>query len=314
MTQKELNYDLLILGGGPAGLTAALYGGRGLLKTAVVDTGVTGGQLTNILEIENYPGFPIISGYDLVEKIEEHADKFNIDKFIMQEITKVDLVSPIKTVETTENIFKAKTIVIATGAKLMKIGVPGEIELIGRGVSYCAVCDGAFFRDKEVCVIGGGNAAVEEALYLTRFASKVNIIHRRDALRAERMYQERAAANPKINFIWDTVVTSVNGADKVESISVQNVKTGENTELKTDAVFPYIGYSPNTELFREQIKLDPQGFIETDINLATSCEGVFAAGDVRVSPLRQVVISAADGAISATSAVKYLEEKQVLHV
>ncbi|HBG50003.1 MAG TPA: thioredoxin-disulfide reductase [Cyanobacteria bacterium UBA9971] len=314
MTQKELNYDLLILGGGPAGLTAALYGGRGLLKTAIVDTGVTGGQLTNILEIENYPGFPIISGYDLVEKIEEHADKFNIEKFIMQEIKKVDLVSPIKTIETTENIFKAKTVVIATGAKLMKIGVPGEIELIGRGVSYCAVCDGAFFRDKEVCVIGGGNAAVEEALYLTRFASKVNIIHRRDALRAERMYQERAAANPKINFIWDTVVTSVNGTDKVESISVQNVKTGENSELKTDAVFPYIGYSPNTELFREQIKLDSKGFIETDINLATSCEGVFAAGDVRVSPLRQVVISAADGAISATSAVKYLEEKQVLHV
>jgi len=314
MTQKELNYDLLILGGGPAGLTAALYGGRGLLKTAIVDTGVTGGQLTNILEIENYPGFPIISGYDLVEKIEEHADKFNIEKFIMQEITKVDLISPIKTIETTENIFKAKTIVIATGAKLQKIGVPGETELVGRGVSYCAVCDGAFFRDKEVCVIGGGNAAVEEALYLTRFASKVNIIHRRDALRAERMYQERAVANPKINFIWDTVVTSVNGTDKVESISVQNVKTGENSELKTDAVFPYIGYSPNTELFREQIKLDPQGFIETDINLATSCEGVFAAGDVRVSPLRQVVISAADGAISATSAVKYLEEKQVLHV
>ena len=314
MTQKELNYDLLILGGGPAGLTAALYGGRGLLKTAIVDTGVTGGQLTNILEIENYPGFPIISGYDLVEKIEEHADKFNIEKFIMQEIIKVDLISPIKTIETTENIFKAKTVVIATGAKLMKIGVPGEIELIGRGVSYCAVCDGAFFRDKEVCVIGGGNAAVEEALYLTRFASKVNIIHRRDALRAERMYQERAAANPKINFIWDTVVTSVNGTDKVESISVQNVKTGEQSELKTDAVFPYIGYSPNTELFRDQIQLDSKGFIETDISLATSCEGVFAAGDVRVSPLRQVVISAADGAISATSAVKYLEEKQVLHV
>ncbi|MEI8390741.1 MAG: thioredoxin-disulfide reductase [bacterium] len=314
MTQKELNYDLLILGGGPAGLTAALYGGRGLLKTAIVDTGVTGGQLTNILEIENYPGFPLISGYDLVEKIEQHADKFNIEKFIMQEITKIDLISPVKTIETSENIFKAKTIIIATGARLQKIGVPGETEFIGRGVSYCAVCDGAFFKEKEVCVIGGGNAAVEEALYLTRFASKVNIIHRRDSLRAEKIYQEKAYANPKINFIWDTVVTSVNGKDKVESISVQNVITGENTELKTDAVFPYIGYSPNTELFQEQIKLDSKGFIETDINLATSCEGVFAAGDVRVSPLRQVVISAADGAISATSAVKYLEEKQVIHV
>ena len=314
MTNKEMNYDLLILGGGPAGLTAGLYAGRGLLKTAVIDTGVTGGQLTNILEIENYPGFPIISGYDLVEKIEEHADKFNIDKFIMQEITKVDLTSAVKTIETTENVFRAPTVVIATGAKLMKLGVPGETELIGRGVSYCAVCDGAFFRDKEVCVIGGGNAAVEEAIYLTRFASKVNIIHRRDALRAEKVYQQRACANPKINFIWDTTVTSVNGKDKVESLSIRNVKTGENTEIKTDAVFPYIGYSPNTEMFRDQLKLDLKGFIEVDINLETSCEGVFAAGDVRVSPLRQVVISAADGAISATSAVKYLEEKQVVHV
>ncbi len=314
MAQKEQNYDLLILGGGPAGLSAALYGGRGLLKTAVVDTGVTGGQLTNILEIENYPGFPIISGYDLVEKIEEHADKFNINKFIMQEIIKVDLISPVKTIETTENIFRAKSVIIATGAKLQKIGVPGENELIGRGVSYCAVCDGAFFKDKEVCVIGGGNAAVEEALYLTKFASKVNIIHRRDALRAERIYQERAFANPKINFMWDTVITSINGNEKVESLSVQNVKTSEKSELRTDAVFPYIGYSPNTELFRDQIKLDSKGFIETDMNLATSCEGVFAAGDVRVSPLRQVVISAADGAISATSAVKYIEEKQVVQV
>lgn len=314
MTQKELNYDLLILGGGPAGLTAGLYGGRGLLKTAVIDTGVTGGQLTNILEIENYPGFPIIGGFDLVEKIEEHADKFNIDKFIMQEIVRVDLTSPVKTIETTEHIFKGKTVIIATGAKLRKLGVPGETELIGRGVSYCAVCDGAFFRDKEVCVVGGGNAAVEEAIYLTRFASRVNIIHRRDSLRAEKVYQQRAFADPKINFIWDTVVTSVNGNDKVESISMQNLKTGEKTEFKTDAVFPYIGYSPNTELFREQIKLDPQGFIETNMTLATSCEGVFAAGDVRVSPLRQVVVSAADGAISATSAVKYLEEKHPVQV
>lgn len=314
MIQKEQNYDLLILGGGPAGLSAALYGGRGLLKTAIVDTGVTGGQLTNILEIENYPGFPLVSGFDLVEKMEEHADKFNINKFIMQEITRIDLISPIKTIETTENIFKAKSVIIATGAKLQRLGVPGESELIGRGVSFCAVCDGAFFKDKEVSVVGGGNAAVEEALYLTRFASKVNIIHRRGELRAEKVYQEKAFANPKINFVWDTVVSAVNGKDKVESISVQNVKTGENSEIKTDAVFPYIGYSPNTELFREQIKLDSKGFIETDINLATNCEGVFAAGDVRVSPLRQVVVSAADGAISATSAVKYLEEKHTVRV
>ncbi len=314
MSQKILEYDLLILGGGPAGLTAAIYGGRGALKTAIVDTGVTGGQLNKMLEIENYPGFSHIGGYDLMEKFEEHADKFNTDKFIMQEIVRVDLNSPVKIIETSENIFQAKTVILATGASLQKIGVPGEIEFVGRGVSYCAVCDGAFFKDKEVCVIGGGNAAVEEALYLTRFASRVNIIHRRDALRAEKVYQERAFSNPKINFILDTVINSINGKDKVESISIQNVKTGENTEFKTDAVFPYIGYSPNTEMFRDQIKLDPKGFIETDINLATSCEGVFAAGDVRVSPLRQVVVSAADGAISATSAVKYLEEKHVVTV
>lgn len=314
MTQKELNYDLIILGGGAAGLTAAIYGGRGLLKTAIIDTEVTGGQLNKILEIENYPGFPLIGGYDLVEKLEEHADKFNVDKFIMQEIVKVDLSLQTKIIETTETIFKAKTVIIATGAKLMKIGVPGETELIGRGVSYCAVCDGAFFRDKEVSVIGGGNAAVEEALYLTRFASKVNIIHRRDELRAEKIYQEKAFAHNKINFIWNTVVTAVNGKDKVESISVQNTKTGETGEIKTDAVFPYIGYSPNTELFRDQIKLDKNGFIETDTNLSTSCEGVYAAGDVRVSPLRQVVISCADGALSATSAAKYLEEKPAVRV
>lgn len=314
MTKKEYNYDLLILGGGPAGLTAALYGGRGLLKTAVVDTGVTGGQLTNILEIENYPGFPVIGGYDLVEKIEEHADKFNIDKYIMQEIAKVDLMSPIKTIETAENVFSAKTVIIATGAKLKKIGVPGETELVGRGVSYCAVCDGAFFKDKEICVIGGGNAAVEEAIYLTRFASKVNIIHRRDELRAEKIYQQRAFDNPKINMIWDTVITSINGKDKVESIALQNVKTGETGEMKIDAVFPYIGYEPNTELFAEQISLDSKGFVITDENLSTSAEGVYAAGDVRVSPLRQVITSAADGAISATGAVKYIEEKHTVEV
>jgi thioredoxin reductase (NADPH) len=314
MTQKVLEYDLLILGGGAAGLTAGIYGGRSLLKTAVIDTGVTGGQLTNILEIENYPGFPIIGGYDLVEKMEEHADKFGIEKFVMQEIVKVDLTSPIKTIETTDTIFKGKTVIIATGARLKKLGVSGEDEFVGRGVSYCAVCDGAFFRDKEVCVVGGGNAAVEEAVYLTRFASRVNIIHRRDSLRAEKVYQERANANPKINYIWDTVVTSINGENKVESVNLQNVKTGETTELKTDAVFPYIGYDPNTELFRGQIKLDAQGFVEINTDLSTSCEGVFAAGDVRVSPLRQVVVSAADGAISATGAAKYIEEKHVVSV
>jgi len=306
----EKKYDILILGGGPAGMAAALYAGRAALKTAVIDTGVTGGQLNKILEIENYPGFPMVGGYDLAEKFEEHADKFDIEKHIMQKITGIDLSSPVKTVETTERTFKADAVIIATGAQPQKLGVPGEEELTGRGVSYCAVCDGAFFRDKEISVVGGGNAAVEEALYLTRFALKVNIIHRRDELRAEKMYQDRAKANPKMNFILDSVVTSVNGSEKVESISVKNVKTEEITEVKTDGVFPYIGYTPNSELFKYQLQLDERGFIKTDINLATSCDGVFAAGDIRVTPLRQIVVAVADGAIAATSAANYIREKE----
>lgn len=305
-------YDIIILGGGPAGLAAAIYAGRAALNTAIVDTGVTGGQLNKILEIENYPGFPLVGGYDLAEKFEEHADKFNIDKHIMQNITGIDLSSPVKTITTPENVFKAHSVIIAAGAQPQKLGVPGEEELTGKGVSYCAVCDGAFFKDKEISVVGGGNAAVEEALYLSRFASKVNIIHRRDALRAEKMYQDRAKSNPKVNFVLDSVVTSVNGKDKVESVSVKNVKTDEITEIKTDGVFPYIGYTPNSDMFKYQLQLDERGFIKTDINLSTSCEGVFAAGDIRVTPLRQIIVSVADGAIAATSAANYLREKEAV--
>ena len=311
---QEKKYDILILGGGPAGMAAAIYAGRSSLKAAIIDTGVTGGQLNKILEIENYPGFPMVSGFDLAEKFEEHADNFKVEKFLMQSITRIDFNSQIKTVETNEGVFKAPAIIIASGAQPQKLGVLGEEELVGRGVSYCAVCDGAFFREKVISVVGGGNSAVEEALYLTNFASKVNIIHRRDELRAEKMYQERALANPKVNFILDSVVTSVNGKDSVESISVQNVKTGETTEVSTNGVFPYIGYVPNTELFKDQLQLDERGFIKTDMELNTSCEGVFAAGDVRVTPLRQIVVSVADGAIAATGAAKYLQERELTEV
>ncbi len=304
----EKQYDILILGGGPAGLSAAMYAGRAAMKTAIIDTGVTGGQLNKILEIENYPGFALVGGYDLAEKFEEHADKFDIEKHIMQKITGIDFVSPIKTIETAENVFKGKAVIVATGAQSQNLGVPGEEEFTGRGVSYCAVCDGAFFRDKEISVVGGGNAAVEEALYLTRFASKVNIIHRRNELRAEKMYQDRAKANPKVNFVFDSIVTSINGSDKVESVSVKNVKTDEITEVKTDGVFPYIGYTPNSNLFKYHLHLDEKGFVKIDINLATSCEGVFAAGDIRVTPLRQIVVAVADGAIAATSAANYIRE------
>lgn len=315
MTDKqELSFDTIILGGGPAGLSAAIYAGRGNIKTAVIDLTMFGGQPSNYLEIENYPGFPISGGYDLMEKFEEHADKFGIEKFPCQEIVRVDLTSKIKTVESQDTVFKAKTVILATGAKPTKLNIKGENEFIGRGVSYCAVCDGAFYRQKTVCVVGGGNSAVEEACYLTKFADKVYIIHRRDKLRADKIVQERAFANPKIEFVWDTVPVEIKGLDKVETFVVRNVKTDEISEIKTDGVFPYIGFTPNTNLFEGQLSQTPQGFVETDVNMQTSVEGVYAAGDVRNTPLRQVITAAADGAVAACSAVKYLEQSEPVKV
>lgn len=315
MTDKqELSFDTIILGGGPAGLSAAIYAGRGNVKTAVVDLTMFGGQPSNYLEIENYPGFPISGGYDLMEKFEEHADKFGIEKFPCQEIINVDLKSKIKTVESQDTVFKAKTVILATGAKPTKLNIKGEEEFVGRGVSYCAVCDGAFYREKTVCVVGGGNSAVEEACYLTKFADKVYIIHRRDKLRADKIIQERAFKNPKIEFVWDTVPVEIKGSNNVETFVVKNVKTEQIFEIKTDGVFPYIGFTPNINLFEGQLAQTPQGFIETDVNMQTSVEGVYAAGDVRNTPLRQVITAAADGAIAACSAVKYLEQFESVKV
>jgi thioredoxin reductase (NADPH) len=306
--RKELNYDILILGGGPAGLTAAIYAARGTYKTAIIDTGILGGQVNNTLEIENFPGYPIIGGFDLIEKFEEHADKFKVDKYILQEITNITLSGEMKVIETLEYVIKAKAIIIATGAQPQKLNVSGETELAGRGVSYCAVCDGAFFRDKAVTVVGGGNAAIEEAIYLTKFASCVNVVHRRDSLRADKLYQERAFSNPKIKFIWDSVVKEIKGQEKVESIVLENLKTGIIEEINTDGVFPYVGFAPNSEMFAGQLKMDNKGFIITNTDLSTNFEGVFAAGDIRVTPLRQVIVAAADGAIAATYAIRHLDE------
>lgn len=304
---KEVNYDIAILGGGPAGLSAAVYAARGASKTCIVDTGMFGGQVSNTLEIENYPGFSAIGGFELMEKFEEHADRFGIEKYQMQEIVKIDLLSETKVIETKEAIINAKAIIIACGAQPKKLDLDKERELTGRGVSYCAVCDGAFFRDKEVTVIGGGNAAVEEAVYLTKFASKVNLIHRRDKLRADRIYQQRAFSNPKINFIWDSVVTEIIGEEKLSAIKVKNILNNNELELKTDGLFPYIGFTPNSTMFIEQILMDKAGFIQTDAEMQTNIKGVYAAGDIRVTPLRQVITASADGAVAATSAIKYLE-------
>ena len=302
---EQLNFDTIILGGGPAGLSAAIYASRGAVSTAIVDLNMLGGQPSNYLELENYPGFQVIGGYDLMEKFEEHADKFGVKKFPMQEIKSVDLKA--KTIVTNEYEFKAKTIIIATGAQPMKLGVPGEKEFVGRGVSYCAVCDGAFYKNKVVAVVGGGNAAVEEAMYLTKFADKVYVIHRRNELRADKIVQERAFKNDKIEFIWDSVVKEIKGDNLVNTAVLENVKTKEISNLSVNGVFPYIGMTPNVENISGQLQQDARGFIVTDETMATSVEGVFAVGDVRTTPLRQVITAAADGAIGAVYAVKYLE-------
>ena len=311
MTDKKiLEYDVIILGGGPAGISAAIYAARGAAKTAIIDISMLGGQPSNYLELENYPGLGKIGGYDMMEKFEEHADMFNIDKYPMQEISNIDLISEPKTVETVDTIYKSKTIVIATGAQARKLGIPGEKEFLGRGVSYCAVCDGAFYRDKVVAVVGGGNAAVEEGTYLTKFAKKVYIIHRRDTLRADKIAQERAFKNEKVEFIYDTVPLEIQGNDNVENLVVKNVKTGETTNLAVDGVFPYIGFTPNIDHINAQVEQDEAGFIVTDETMQTSQKGVFAIGDVRTTPLRQVITAAADGAVAGCYAVKYLEEAE----
>lgn len=309
-----LSFDTVILGGGPAGFSAGLYAARGELSTAIVDVNMLGGQPSNYLELENYPGFVCIGGYELMEKFEEHADKFGINKFPMQEILSVDLISNPKVIKTKEYEFNAKTVIIATGAKPMKLGVKGEKEFVGRGVSYCAVCDGAFYKDKVVAVVGGGNAAVEEAIYLTMFASKVYLIHRRDELRADKIVQCRAFENPKLEFVFDSVVKEIVGEDCVKSLVLENVKSKELTNLFVDGVFPYIGISPNVDNFSGQITQDSKGFILTDDTMKTSIDGVFAVGDVRVTPLRQVITAAADGAISAVYASRYIESQKEIKV
>lgn len=303
----EKIYDTVILGGGPAGISAGVYCARGNISCAVIDTSLLGGQPTNYLEIENYLGFPSIEGWELSEKFEEHLDKFNVEKFTMEEIQSVDLVSNPKVIKTLKGEYKAHSVIIATGAKPSKLNVKGEQEFTGRGVSYCAVCDGAFYKDKTVVVVGGGNAAVEEGIYLTKFALKVYIVHRRDALRADKIVQERAFKNNKIEFIWDSVVQEIQGDGKVQTAIVKNLKTGEISHIQTDGVFPYIGFTPNCDGFNGQLQQDEKGFITVDENLQTSIPGVFAAGDVRVTPLRQVITAVADGAIAGVSAVKYLE-------
>lgn len=304
---QSYDFDVVILGGGPAGLSAAIYASRGAVSTALIDVSMMGGQPSNYLELENYPGFPIIGGYDLMEKFEEHADKFGVQKFPMQEIENIDLTSTPKLIVTKEGEFRAKSVIIACGAQPMKLGVPGEKEFVGRGVSYCAVCDGAFYKEKVVAVVGGGNAAVEEAMYLTKFADKVYVVHRRNELRADKIVQERAFKNEKIEFVWDSVVKEIKGDTLVHTVVLENVKTKEILNLPVNGVFPYIGMVPNVEKITGQVEQDAGGFVLTDETMKTSLDGVFAVGDIRKTPLRQVITAASDGAVGAVYSVKYIE-------
>ena len=312
MLEKE--FDVVILGGGPAGFSAGIYTARGNVSTAILDVSMLGGQPSNYLELENYPAFMKIGGFELMEKFEEHADMFGVQKFPMQEIEFIDLVASPKIISTKDVVFRAKSVIIATGAKPMKLGVKGEEEFIGRGVSYCAVCDGAFYKDKVVAIVGGGNSAVEEAIYLTKFASKVYIIHRRDELRADKIIQDRATKNEKIEFVLNSVVCEIQGQDLVNNLILKNTKTDEMFNLAVDGVFPYIGITPNVENISGQITQDKAGFIITDETMKTSIDGVFAIGDVRNTPLRQVITAASDGAIAGVYAVKYIESLKEITV
>ncbi|MCM1338153.1 MAG: thioredoxin-disulfide reductase [Muribaculaceae bacterium] len=311
---ETFNFDTIILGAGPAGLSAGIYAARGGVKCAIIDTNMFGGQPSNYLELENYPGYSKIGGFELMEKFETQADSFGIQKFQLQEIESVDLISTPKVIKTKEAEFKSKTVIIATGASPMQLGISGEKEYFGRGVSYCAVCDGAFYKDKTIAVIGGGNSAVEEAAYLTKFASKVYLIHRRDELRADKIIQKRAFNNEKIEIIWDSCVCEIKGNDTVSNIIIKNMKTEKVSEISVDGVFPYIGICPNIEHFSAQLKLDSKGFIITDNTMKTSIEGVYAVGDVRNTPLRQVVTAASDGAIAGVYAVKYIDSLKEIQV
>ena len=304
---KNVDYDLVIIGGGPAGLTAGLYAARARLKVILIEKIVVGGQIVISDWIENYPGFPEgLSGADLVQRLTEQAKRFGLN-IENNEAVSVDLSDPVKTIVLNDRTVTTHTIIIATGASPKKLGVPGEETFYGKGVSSCATCDAPFFKDRIVAAVGGGDTAVKESLFLTKFVKKVYLIHRRDRLRAEMILQERAFADEKIEIIWDSVLTGINGLTNVENITVQNVKTKEEKTLSVDGCFIWVGEIPNTKFLADGVKLDEKGFIVANLNMETSVPGVFAAGDVRNTPLRQIATAVGDGAVAAFSAGHYIE-------
>ncbi|WP_142322897.1 thioredoxin-disulfide reductase [Bacillus paramycoides] len=305
---EEKIYDVIIIGAGPAGMTAAVYTSRANLSTLMLERGIPGGQMANTEDVENYPGYESILGPDLSNKMFEHAKKFGAE-YAYGDVKEVIDGKEYKTIVAGKKEYKARAIIVASGAEYKKIGVPGEKELGGRGVSYCAVCDGAFFKGKELVVIGGGDSAVEEGVYLTRFASKVTIVHRRDTLRAQKILQDRAFQNEKVDFIWNHTIKEINDTNgKVGSVTLVDINSGEEQEVKTDGVFVYIGMLPLSKPFVELGITNENGYVETNERMETKVPGIFAAGDVREKMLRQIVTATGDGSIAAQSAQHYVEE------
>lgn len=301
-------YDVLIVGAGPAGLTAGIYAARGGLKTAIVELAMPGGQAASTENIENYPGFPDgINGYELMNLFHKQALSFGVE-FIFEEAIKLDLKKDIKTIQTNSQTLEARSIIITAGSKPRMLGIPGEDTFRGGGVSYCATCDGAFFKGKKVIVVGGGDAAIEEGTYLTKFAEEVIIVHRRSGFRASHISMQRAKENSKIRFELNAVIEEILGSTHVEGVRIHDVLSGAKRDIQADGVFIYIGTDPNAQFIDEEIETDDKGYILTDHRLQTNIKGVYAAGDIRNTPLRQVATAVGDGALAAVEVERYLSE------
>lgn len=308
-TVDESNvYDLVIIGGGVAGFSAGIYASRAKLDTLLIEKLGPGGQIATTDVVENYPGIPEINGYELGMRLEEQAKKFGL-KVLLDEVVAVSFSDEIKEIKlSTGKVLKTYSVIIATGASYKKLGVPGEEKFLGRGVSFCATCDAAFFKEKDVVVVGGGNTAIEESIFLTKFAKTVTVVHRRDSLRAEKITQEKAFANPKIKFVWNSVVEEIVGSERLEGVRIRNIVTGETKFLNADGVFVSIGLLPNTQIF-EEVEKNESGYIKVNLyDMATNIPGVFAAGDCVDKLLRQAITAASDGAIAAVAAEKYIEK------
>lgn len=303
-------YDTIIIGAGPAGMTAALYAARSNLKVALLEAGIPGGQMNNTADVENYPGYALISGPELAEKMFEPLENLGVEH-VFGHVQRIEDQGGSKKVITEDEVYESKTVIIATGAFHRQLNVPGEAEFNSRGVSYCAVCDGAFFRDEDLLVVGGGDSAVEEAIFLTQFAKSVTIVHRRDQLRAQKVLQDRAFANEKISFVWDSVVEAIHGDDrKVTGVTFKNIKTGETSQADFGGIFIYVGLDPVSEFVADLGIRDESGWIVTDDHMKTSVAGIYAIGDVRQKDLRQITTAVGDGAIAGQEAYKYITEHE----